>query len=139
MDWQEKLTEAGFRVSRPRGVVLGILEHSQVPVSPNEIYRQAKKDGHMLSVASIYRTLEVLAGLGMIVLVHSDTSCNSYMLAPVGHRHHIVCSKCERTIEFEGYEDINLMVKKVQEETGFIVQKHLLQLYGLCLECQKVK
>lgn len=137
MDWQASLSTAGYRISRSRGMVMEILEKAILPLSPLDISNQAKREGHLLSIASIYRTLEVLTGLDLIRLVHTNSNCNGYVRASMGHKHYVICSSCERIMEFDGIEDISELIEKVQGDTGFLIQKHLLQLFGLCPECQR--
>jgi len=137
MDWQARLSSAGYRISRPRGMVMEILEKAILPLSPLDIFNQAKQEDHVLSIASIYRTLEVLTGLDLIRLVHTNWNCNGYVRATIGHKHYVICSSCERIMEFDGTEDISELIDRVQGDTGFLIQKHLLQLFGLCPECQR--
>ena len=137
MDWQAKLSTAGYRISRPRSLIMEVLERTRLPLSPLEIFHQAKREGHLLSIASIYRTLEVLTGLDLIKLVHTNSNCNGYISASIGHKHYVTCSSCERIMEFDGMDDISELIDRVQVETGFLIQKHLLQLFGLCPECQR--
>ncbi len=136
MDWKAKLVNAGYRHSRPRGVIMEILEKSKIPLSAIDILRQAKREGHYLGLASVYRTLELLTGLQIICLVHTSAGCHEYVLASDGHRHHILCANCDQVMEFEGYADIDGLIGRVEEQTGFKVQQHLLQLIGLCPQCQ---
>ncbi len=137
MDWQEKLVSAGYRHSRPRGVIMDILEKSKVPLSAIAILKQAKQNGNYLGMASVYRTLDLLTGLEITRLVHTSAGCHEYVVTSDGHRHHILCAKCERVMEFDGYADIDQLIARVEGDTGFKVQKHLLQLYGLCPACQE--
>ena len=137
MDWQASLSTAGYRISRPRGMVMEILEKAILPLSPLDISNQAKREGHLLSIASIYRTLEVLTGLDLIRLVHTNSNCNGYVRASMGHKHYVICSSCEQIMEFDGMEAISELIERVQGETGFLIQKHLVQLSGLCPECQE--
>ena len=136
MDWQTKLVDAGYRHSRPRGVVMQILEKSITPLSANDILKQAKREGHYLGLASVYRALELLTGLDITRLVHTSAGCHEYALASTGHRHYILCANCDQVMEFDGYEDIDGLIDRVEGQTGFKVQKHLLQLTGLCAHCQ---
>jgi len=136
MDWQEKLTTAGYRHSRPRGVVMGVLERAKIPLSPIEILKLAQKEGHRLGSASIYRALDLFLDLGMVKPVHTNEDCHGYVLATEGHHHYIICSKCNQVVEFDGSGDLALIMTRVEEETGFKVNDHLLQLYGFCEECR---
>ncbi|MCJ7696251.1 MAG: transcriptional repressor [Anaerolineaceae bacterium] len=136
MDWQDKLTTAGYRHSRPRGVVMGIMEKTKTPLSPIEILKYAQREGNRLGIASIYRALDLFLELGIVKPVHTDDDCHGYVLATEGHHHYITCSECNRVVEFNGSGDLSAIMSKVERETGFEVKDHLLQLYGLCRECR---
>ena len=137
MDLQTKLNEEGRRMTRPRQVVLSILENAAVPLSPQTIHQQSLNTQQEIGLVSVYRTLDVLMELALVRKVHSPDGCHGYVLASPGHHHHLVCRECDRAVEFSGAEDLNNLVNRVQRETGFSIDGHLLQLYGLCPECQK--
>ncbi len=40
-------------------------------------------------------------------------------------------------MEFSGGEDLSSLVNRIQTETGFTIDGHMLQLYGLCPNCQQ--
>jgi Fe2+ or Zn2+ uptake regulation protein len=58
------------------------------------------------------------------------------MPASPGHRHAIVCRACGQAVEFPGCEGLDGLIARVQQETGYRVQDHLLQLIGVCPDCQ---
>jgi len=137
MDLQTKLNEEGMRMTRPRQVVLSILEDAAVPLSPQTIHQQSRKAHQEIGLVSVYRTLDVLMDLALVRKVYGLDGCHGYVLASPGHHHHLVCRECDRAVEFSGAEDLSNLTKRIQKETGFTVEDHLLQLYGLCPDCQK--
>jgi len=139
MDLQAKLNEEGMRMTRPRQVVLSILENTNVPLSPQTIHQKSLEAHQEIGLVSVYRTLEVLMELALVRKVHSPDDCHGYVLASPGHHHHLICRECDRAVEFNGGEDLTSLVSRIQSETGFNIDGHMLQLYGLCPECQKLK
>jgi Fur family ferric uptake transcriptional regulator len=136
MDLQTKLNNEGMRMTRPRQVVLSILEEATVPLSPQSIHQLSIGAGQEIGLVSVYRTLEVLMELALVRKVHGADDCHGYVIASPGHHHHLVCRECDRAIEFSGKEDLAKLMARIQKETGYIVDGHMLQLYGLCPECQ---
>ena len=136
MDLQTTLNNEGMRMTRPRQVVLSILEAATVPLSPQSIHQQSIKADQEIGLVSVYRTLDVLMELALVRKVHSADGCHGYVMASPGHHHHLVCHECDRAIEFSGKEDLSNLVARIQKETGYVVDGHMLQLYGLCPECQ---
>lgn len=137
MSWQEQLVGAGYRLTRPRRIVMEILNNAKAPLAPSEVFKKAQRDGHSLGLVSVYRTLALLLGLGLVTLVHFSEGCHAYVLVSPGHHHHIICSGCEEVIEFSGAEELDALTARVQQETGFHIDDHLLQFYGLCPACQQ--
>jgi Fur family ferric uptake transcriptional regulator len=136
MDLQERLNQKGLRLTHPRKVVMSILEAAQVPLSPQSIYQRAVDGEEDIGLVSVYRTLDLLTELALVRRVHGRDDCHGYVLASPGHHHHLVCRECERAIEFTGGDDLSALLERIQSQTGFQVDGHLLQLYGLCPECQ---
>ncbi|MFH1447203.1 MAG: Fur family transcriptional regulator [Chloroflexota bacterium] len=137
MSWQEQLSEAGYRLTRPRRMVMEILINAKAPLAPLAVFKIAQRNGYGLGLVSVYRTLDLLLELGLVTLVHFSEGCHAYVLASPGHHHHIICSGCETVIEFPGVGDLDALTSRVQQETGFQVNDHLLQFYGLCPACQQ--
>jgi Fur family ferric uptake transcriptional regulator len=118
-----------------RLAVLGIMQKSMKHLSITEVHKDVKRILPRTGLATIYRTLETLEKLGLVVRVHLEDGCQSYALAPSGHQHPIVCVSCNRVVDFEEcpIEDIS---RRLSRETGFKIQQHFLQLFGRCRECQ---
>ena len=137
MDLQEKLNQKGLRLTQPRRVVMSILEKSDSPLSPQTILQRANNVGEDLGLVTVYRTLDLLSDLDLVRRVHGPDVCQGYVLASPGHHHHLVCQQCGKAIEFTGTDDLSSLLRRIQQETGFDIHGHLLQLYGLCPQCQK--
>jgi Fe2+ or Zn2+ uptake regulation protein len=58
-----------------------------------------------------------------------------YLRAPQGHEHILLCKRCGRVAFFAG-DDLDLVMDRTARQSGFKIQEHWLQLYGLCAECQ---
>lgn len=137
MNLQDKLNQQGLRLTRPRRVVLSILKESSIPLSPQTIYQRSLEAHEDIGLVTVYRTLEMLSDLDLVRRVHGHEECHGYILGSPGHHHHLVCRKCETTVEFTGADDLVALLGRIQQQTGFKVDEHLLQLYGLCPQCQQ--
>jgi Fur family ferric uptake transcriptional regulator len=130
----QALQQAGYRLTRPRLAVLQVLEESNEGLSPEEVYRQGKTIYTSLGLVTVYRTLELLAELGLVRRVHSEQHCHSYACAGTG-RHHLICQGCHRVTEFP-CDGLDGLIKAVRQQTGYTITEHLLELSGVCPECQ---
>ena len=118
-----------------RQAVLKVLQDTRAYLSINKIYTKVKELLPGTGLATVYRSLETLVRLDLVVKVHLEDGCHSYATAPEGHKHPIVCTDCSRVIEFTEcpIEDIS---KKLSKETGVLIKTHFLQLFGKCQECR---
>jgi len=131
----KELNAHGFKDTQQRRAVLSVVVASGEYLSPAEVYAKAKVACPRIGLTTVYRTLEILADLGVVRRVHLQQGCHSYALASAGHRHHVICSTCQGTIEFEGC-DLSEVVQSAVHQTGFRVEGHWLQLFGTCPACQ---
>lgn len=135
--WVETLQDKGYRLTEPRQVVMEIIVCSDTALTPQDIYDLAREAGHSLGIASVYRTLETLEDLDLIQQVHHPQGCQAYWPKLVGHKHLVICKRCGRMEDFPGADDLSDLFAKVEQSSGYWVQDHWLQLFGLCQECQK--
>ena len=84
----------GLRVSTSRRMVLEALFAAGEPVCADRIANGL--DGRLppLDVASVYRNLETLEGLGVVAHFHAGHGPGLYTLAAAGAREYLVCESC---------------------------------------------
>jgi len=137
MNFQQTLNNEGLRLTQPRKAVMSILEAATTPLSPQIIYQRALESHTDIGLVTVYRTLELLTDLNLVKRVHGHDECHGYVLASPGHHHHIICRQCGKAVEFTGTDDLSNLLRQIKKSTGFKVDEHLLQLQGLCPQCQK--
>jgi Fur family ferric uptake transcriptional regulator len=131
--WQ--LSQAGYRVTRPRRAVIRALLEDGSYASPAEVHARARATCPSVGLVTVYRTLDLLAGMGFVRRIHADDGCHGYAVAEHRHRHHLVCRTCGATVEFEGC-DLSPFLARVGHDTGYVIEDHLLELVGLCAACR---
>ena len=130
----QALREAGYKLTQPRLAVLQVLEENDAGLNPEAIYARGKALYPSLGLVTVYRTLELLAELGLVRRVHSEHRCHSYASAGID-RHYLICEGCHRVIEFPCH-GLEALIESVRQQTGYSINAHLLELSGLCPECQ---
>jgi len=118
-----------------RLAVLKALRESGAYMSINQLDRKVKEMLPGTGLATVYRALETLEDLGLVVKVHLEDGCHSYAVAPEGHMHPVVCTECSRVIEFAECPLAELS-EKLTQDTGILIENHFLQLFGKCRECR---
>jgi Fur family ferric uptake transcriptional regulator len=136
--WLEKLQSSGYRLTGPRYIVAEILAQSERALSPLDVYELARQQYPTLGLVSVYRTVEKLESLGLIQRVHQPDKCQAYIAAFSGHEHLLVCSACGLVEFFKG-DDLAPLVQRVEQESGYLVEDHWLQFFGLCRQCQAAR
>jgi Fe2+ or Zn2+ uptake regulation protein len=134
-DWLIKFKKSGYRLTGPRYFIVEILAQSEKALTAQDIFYLAQSAYPSLGLVSVYRTLEKLEIMDLIQRVHQQNNCHAFIAAPDGHEHLLVCRECGRISFFQG-DNLNTLVDGVEQETGYRVLEHWLQLIGICSNCQ---
>ncbi len=134
-NWKSTLHQKGYRVTQPRLQVMSILANSDTPLTPQDIYQLTLKLDSPPGIASVYRTLETLDALGLIQQIHQPGGCHAIYPAIEGHKHLLICTSCGQMRVVEGNEGISAYISRIEGETGYLVEEHWLQLFGICRTC----
>lgn len=73
------LREHGYKLTRQRQVVMQTIAASQDHLTPTDIYEKVHQNQPDIGLATIYRTLNILAELKLICELHAGGSCHSYI------------------------------------------------------------
>lgn len=136
--WLDKLQQNGYRLTDSRRTVVEIIAGSARALSPLEVFDLARAQHAGLGLVTVYRTVEKLEELGLIQRVHQPQGCQAFIAAFTGHQHLILCSRCGRVEFFDG-ENLESFFEDIGCHTGYQVQDHWLQLFGLCEQCRPVE
>jgi Fur family ferric uptake transcriptional regulator len=131
----QQLGQAGYRITRPRQAVIQVVLEAEGHSSPAQVQAEARHYCPTIGLVTVYRTLEILAEMGFVRRIHTDNGCHDYVVTSHGHLHHLVCRQCGAAVEVEGC-DLSAFLSKVSRETGYRIEDHLLELSGLCANCQ---
>lgn len=127
--------EHGLKFTPQREAVLKALKDSGAYLSIGRIHDRVKELRPGTGLATVYRSLETLVQLHLVEKLHLEDGSHSYALAPEGHLHPIVCTDCNKVIEYTECP-IEGLSKKVSQDTGISIENHFLQLFGKCGECE---
>ena len=130
------LRQHGYKFTPQRRIVIQTVASSQDHLTPATIYEKVHQERPNIGLVTIYRTLDILAKLGLICELHAGGSCRSYTTGASEHHHHLICSNCGKVVDFSGY-DLSQLEQRLSLETGFDIEDHLLEFVGLCQACQK--
>jgi Fur family ferric uptake transcriptional regulator len=130
----ERLIDSGYKVTIPRLSVLDAAAAHQGSFTAADIERWLAIRDRSPGAASIFRTLKLLTDLSLMQRIHGIEECHRYTLSS-GHAHRVVCTTCGDLVEFESC-DLAGLVAQLEQNTGFRIQTHLLEFFGLCPRCR---
>jgi len=134
----QELERRHIRLTPQReAVLLALYRERNGHLTPYELFRKAKQIHPELGLATVYRTLGLFLGTGLLRDVQFDKGITQYELRDAkgsGH-HHLVCKRCGRLQEIKGIFPKKLL-DQVNEETGFLITDYCCQFYGYCEKCR---
>ena len=127
----------GQRHTRQRDAILQAISEAKGPVSIQQILARAKAALGSLGIATVYRTLNLLAEGDRIKTVILPDGQTCYERSGLGHHDHFQCRRCKNVY------DLEVCPLHIAEGTiipgGFMVEDHEMTLYGICPACQEAK
>ncbi len=133
--WLSQLQTNGYRLTEARHAVVETVAASEQALTPVEVYDLARQHHPALGLVTVYRTLEKLEELELVQRVHQPAGCQAFIAASKGHQHLLLCQSCGQAIYFDG-DDLDPLIRKLSIRTGFRIQDHWLQFFGLCRKCR---
>ena len=119
-------------------MVLELIRQADKHLDAKELHRRAADKDESISLATVYRSLNLFKQLGIVdERRFGKIRCCYELRQPLEHQH-LVCEGCGKVIEFES-SLIRKLVDKVQREHGFDVTKVELYLDGYCEQCEDVR
>ena len=139
-DWEATaraaLKRGGHRAGGARGAVVSLLGRQNCCLSAHEISQELHESGSDVGIASIYRALELLHGMGLVQRVEFGEGTARYEpVIPGGeHHHHAVCEKCGRVTPFED-ERLERQLERLAGRLKHSMRGHDLVIRGECPRC----
>jgi Fur family ferric uptake transcriptional regulator len=130
------LRRHGYKLTPQRLAVVQAITSSQDSLTPATIYTRVQEEYPHIGLVTVYRTLEILAGLGLICELHGGGICRSYTTSLPEHHHHLICSGCGTVVDFTQHH-LGALESSLSQQSGFRIDSHLLEFFGLCQACQK--
>jgi Fur family transcriptional regulator, ferric uptake regulator len=129
------LADAGLRTTRQRAIVLAELAGERDDVTAQELHERLRARGERLGLATVYRTLRLLAEAGVVDALSHHAGELCYRWCGEGHHHHLLCSECHRVVELVDCE-LDPWLERLAGEHGFVTTGHRLEVSGLCADCR---
>jgi Fur family ferric uptake transcriptional regulator len=133
-DLLDRLRSQGVRVTAARRLVLAeLVRRGAGHPSAEQIARRVQRTNPELHLSTIYRTLEVLEELGLVMRASLGEGATTYHLAGDRH-HHAVCESCGAVIELPE-SVLAPVVRRLARDHGFTAAPRHVTITGLCANC----
>lgn len=131
----DALDLAGYRVTGPRRAVADLIAEQTGHFTASDLEGVIRDRRLGISRATLFRALELLTELGVVERLDLPTGEHAYVLCARAHHHHVICSRCGRTAEAADC-GVAEAVAKIARQSGYRIDSHRLELFGLCRHCQ---
>ena len=146
-DLKERFKNSEYRLTKPRKIILDILEKNRGHLSAEDIYREAYRIYPAIGLTTVYRTLEILEKMRLVLKFDFGDGRARYELRDIEgleeeHHHHLICRGCHKVIDYNDFldEEIELVKKAIsalEKKYNFHITDHIIEFYGYCNECYK--
>jgi Fur family ferric uptake transcriptional regulator len=129
------LDDAGYRLTAPRLALADLVATQDGHFTASDLAAVARRRRVGVSRATLFRALDLMVDLGVVERLDLPTGDHAYVSCVRSHHHHVVCSRCGRTAEVDD-SGLTDAVRTIEDASGFRIDTHRLELFGLCGHCQ---
>lgn len=124
--------EKGLKMTDQRKVIAKVIFESDDHPNVEEVYNRAAKIDKNISLATVYRTVNLLEGYGIIEKLDFQDGKARYeqKIAIDSHHHHLIDLETGKVIEFQDDELEEIKVK-IAKKLGYKLVDHRLELFGI--------
>jgi Fur family peroxide stress response transcriptional regulator len=129
----ETLREKGYKATTQRIAICRFTLHSPDHPSAKRIYDEVKKIHPTVSLATVYKTLQILTEQGLIQeldLPQSQARFDSYVEPHIN----LICLQCGNIQDFDD-NAAQEMIARVTAKAEFARTGQRLDIYGICKKC----
>jgi Fur family transcriptional regulator, ferric uptake regulator len=131
----QALDTAGYRLTAPRLAVADLIAEYDGHFTASELATAARQRRLGISRATLFRALDLFAELQVVERLDLPSGEHAYVPCAPAHHHHVICSRCGRAARVDNC-GLAEVVGEVARRSGYRVQSHRLELFGLCRHCQ---
>lgn len=132
----EKLVRAGHRLTPQRLMVVSAIESSADHVSAEEIHARVAAKFPNVNISTVYRTLELLKGLGLVTETDLGGGRVRYHPFEKGRHHHLICEECGKVTDLD--ESVLEPLKDaLLHQCHFVANLRHVGIFGRCVKCRK--
>ncbi len=133
--FEDYLHSQNLKHSKPRRDILAVFLASTGHLSAQELYEQVRRTNPRVGFATVYRTLKLLEECGLARTIDYGDGTLRYEPDRFQH-HHIICTSCNRTVEFLSPE-LESLLQCVQKDNRFATPSQAVRILSVCADCSQ--
>jgi Fur family peroxide stress response transcriptional regulator len=130
----ESLRNKGYKATPQRIAICRFALSSREHPSVQRIYREVKKTHPTVSLATVYKTLQILKELGLVQQLDFPKDQTRYDTYSEPHIN-LVCLRCGNIQDLDD-NDARELLTRVAATAKFALTGQRLDVYGICQRCQ---
>ena len=128
---------AGYRLTGPRRALADLIAgRGGSTFTAAGLVRESRARGLAVGRATVFRAIDLFVEVGAVERIDLQTGEHAYVACVPTHHHHVICPRCGRAAEI-GDLGLGAIAREVARRTGYRVNEHRLELFGLCPDCQR--
>lgn len=132
----DALEHAGYRLTGPRRALADLIAaRAGATFTATELVDEVRARRLGIGRATVFRAIELLVSVGAVERIDLQNGDHAYVACAPTHHHHVICVRCARSAEI-GDLGLGAVAREVARRTGYRVDEHRLELFGLCADCQ---
>lgn len=128
------LKSKNCKITPQRLAIYNIIEGSRDHLNAEAIYKMLAPQYPTISLATVYKSLELFTQLGLIQTINIGENSFRYDYNPSSHPH-LVCTNCLTVVDLD--QDLfPKLTTLIESSTKFTITKQQLCFYGICPDCK---
>ena len=124
-----------LRKTHQREIILDELGKCKTHPTADELYERIKKKLPRISLATVYRNLEILSEAGLIRKLEISGRQKRFDWDPLEHDH-VFCTQCQRVDNVASPGNLSSRLGPTQD-TGYRITGCRIEFFGLCPKCRQ--
>ncbi len=120
--------------SKQRDAISQLLKSVKCHPSAEWVYNEIKRDFPKISLATVYRNLNLLCDLGEAMRIDVGDGTVRYD-GYVKNHYHFLCSFCNKVIDVSE-DEIGYINSEIEKNHNITVDRHSIVFYGRCDKCK---
>lgn len=119
--------------SKQRDMILEYMQGIEGHVSAEQVFQNMNEHGQKISLATVYRNLNILCEMNEIKKIAHPIDGYQYDKTCKPH-YHLHCTQCNRIFDLD-IPYLSSVNEEIERQTGLSIKTHTMMAEGICEEC----